>query len=118
VIRYKFWIFIFIIFFNQIFAETSSADYLIFSVERGYLNHVKKAINAGANINSRDYFKKTPLIYAAENGHVEILNLLLLHGAAAGIDARDRDGKTALQHAREKSHTKIIQILLEYGAKD
>ena len=99
-------------------SQNSPTEYLIFSVERGYINHTKKAIKAGGNVNARDYFKKTPLIYASETGNLEILSLLLKHGAATSINARDRDGKTALFYAKEKKFTKITEVLIQYGAKD
>ncbi len=99
-------------------SDTSSTEYLIFSVERGHLNHTKKAISNGGNVNGRDYFKKTPLIYAADGGYIEILQLLLKHGAANSIHARDRDGNTALYYARKKGHNAIVDILVQYGAKD
>jgi len=110
-------LFISIIFFIN-FSEENSSEFLLFSCEKGYVAHVRKALQAGANIQSRNYFKKTPLILAAENGSVEILNLLLQKGAAADIDARDRNGKTALFYAKKNGFAKIEKILLEYGAKE
>jgi ankyrin len=99
-------------------SDTSSTEYLIFSVERGYVNHTKKAIASGGNVNGKDYFKKTPLIYAADGGYFEIVQILLKHGAANSIHARDRDGNTAIFYARKKGHNAIVDLLLQYGAKD
>lgn len=94
------------------------SDYLLFSVEKGHIQNAKRALKTGADINSRDYFGKTPLIHAAARGDSEMVQLLLKFGAAATIMSKDRDGKTALNHARENGHKKIEAILVEYGAKD
>jgi ankyrin repeat protein len=96
--------------------STSPSDYLIFSAERGHLQHTKKALHNGANVNTKDYFKRTALMYASGNGSIEIVKLLLHRGAAVGINERDRDGKTAFMFAKEKGFAKIMEILLEYGA--
>ncbi|MCB1142019.1 MAG: ankyrin repeat domain-containing protein [Leptospiraceae bacterium] len=105
------------IFFSFVLtADNSANDYLLFSTEKGYLQHVKKALQQGASVNSKDYFRRTPLMYAVISGNEEIVNLLFLHGASANINTKDRDGNSALDYARKMKFKKIEKILLEFGA--
>jgi hypothetical protein len=45
----------------------------------------------------------TALMRAAENGHFQIVRLLLQHGAGRGAKQKDRLGRTALEIARESA---------------
>lgn len=90
----------------------------MFSAERGQMANVKKALKMGAYVNSKDYFGKTALMYAAINGNLEMTEYLILHGAGSDFSLRDREGKTALMYAGEKEQTKIIELLKKYGATE
>lgn len=98
--------------------HSGESDYLLFSAEKGHIQNVKRALQTGADINSRDYFGKTPLIHAASRGDSEMVQLLFKYGAAITIQFKDRNGKTALQYARENGHKRVETLLQEYGAKD
>jgi ankyrin repeat protein len=65
-------------------------------------------------LDTKDNFGKTALIYAIDNGHTDIVKILLHKGA--GIDVKDKSGKTALMYACAKGHTDIAKILVENGA--
>ena len=56
----------------------------------------------------------TALMYASENGHSEIVQLLL--NAKAKPDLQTDSGETALYLAAKKGYPDIVQLLLEYGA--
>ncbi|RYP39319.1 hypothetical protein DL768_010725 [Monosporascus sp. mg162] len=58
---------------------------------------------------------QTPLSWAAEEGHREIVQLLLDKGAE--IDAKDNDGRTPLWWAARNGHKEIVLLLLEKGAE-
>lgn len=102
----------------SIFSVSPGSDYLLFSAEKGHIQNVRRALQTGADINSKDYFGKTCLIHASIRGDKELIQLLLGYGAAATINTRDRTGKSALDYARENGHKKIENILQEYGAKE
>ena len=83
----------------------------------GRIDIVKMLINAGTS--SGFIYKqfgtdgRTPLSYAAEEGHTEIVNLLK---GIKGSDYVDRDGRTPLSYAAEEGHTKIVNLLIDEGA--
>jgi 26S proteasome non-ATPase regulatory subunit 10 len=60
------------------------------------------------------FFGDTPLHHAASAGHVDILQLLLNHGAS--VNAVNNDGRTPLHYAASWGHVDILQLLLSHGA--
>ncbi len=71
-------------------------------------------LDRGANINTRDDKRDTPLINTLREGHVEFARILLERGAV--IDAQNNSGKTVLHFAAEEGYTQAVQLLLEHGA--
>jgi ankyrin repeat protein len=65
-------------------------------------------INRGANVNAKDGFGMTSLMWASYNGDVELVKLLLEKGADKNIEVK---GQTALSAAEEKGFTEIIELL-------
>ena len=55
-----------------------------------------------------------PILIAAEEGHIEIVKLLLEHNA--DIDCQDDQGRTPLLIAAEKGNIEMVEILLQRGA--
>jgi ankyrin repeat protein len=62
----------------------------------------------------KDSYRRTPLHLASENGHLEIVQLLLDRGA--DVKAADRNGWTSLYRASENGYLEIVQLLLNYSA--
>ncbi|MDZ4181498.1 MAG: ankyrin repeat domain-containing protein [Candidatus Cloacimonadaceae bacterium] len=52
---------------------------------------------------------KTALIIASQNGHHELVKVLLLRGANPLVP--DKERKTALQHAEQAEHTEVIDLI-------
>jgi len=52
---------------------------------------------------------KTPLHYAAENGHLNVVTELIKRNADTKI--KDSNSKTALQLAQDKNHQQIVNFL-------
>eukprot|EP00035_Acanthoeca_spectabilis_P015637 m.312863 g.312863 ORF g.312863 m.312863 type:complete len:143 (+) comp16405_c0_seq17:113-541(+) len=57
---------------------------------------------------------QTPLIAAAENGHANVVRLLVDTGAS--IDASQQDGMTAVSQAVGGGHIETLKILVDAGA--
>jgi len=56
----------------------------------------------------------TALMFAAEDGRLEIAELLLKNGAV--VDEKNDEGETALMLAAESGHPEVAALLLERGA--
>jgi uncharacterized protein len=114
--KFLFISFLFAALFKGSFANAN--EYLLFATEKNYLQHAKKALNQGASATIKDYFGRTPLMYACINGNIDMVRLLLLSGASANSHLRDREGKTAYMYAREKGNQKLVEVLEYYGIKE
>ena len=62
-----------------------------------------------------DFIACSALILAANNGHLNCLQILISHGA--DIEARSNDGRTSLIWASLWGHLDVVQYLLEHGAQ-
>lgn len=70
------------------------------------INHVK--------INASNRLKITPLLYAVTTGNLEIVELLINHGA--DVNKPRNDGSTALMLAIYHNHIDIVRLLICRGA--
>ncbi len=95
-------------------AQVLGPDPLFDAAERGNLADAQKAILAGSSANVRGGDRLTALIVAARIGAIDVVELLLSHGAHT--DLVEDEGNTALIHAAINDHDEIIEILLEAGA--
>lgn len=89
--------------------DRHAKDPLIESVKRGDATKVNTLLKSGISPNRVDNIKRTPLMYAAGLGQIEIMRALLAKGA--DINTRDRNGDTALALAAYVSITKDITLL-------
>ena len=71
---------------------------------------VERLLKAGASVDLGDENGVKPLMAAAMNGKVDILNQLV--GRATNVAATDRTGKTALHYAVESGNQNAIKVLL------
>ena len=59
----------------------------------------------------RTRFEFTPLIFAAEHGHLEVLKLLFVRGAK--IDAVTYNGSRAIHKAAQNNRPDIVKFLVQ-----
>lgn len=57
----------------------------------------------------------TPLFWAANDGHVECVRILI--NAGCTVNAKDENGKTALYYAAWEGHMDCVQLLLDAGCE-
>ena len=82
------------------------------------MRKVRELLAAGADVNfdQTAHPSCTPLTCAAQQGHAEIVRLLLDSGA--DISAKDDSHLTALQWAQEKGHDDVVSMLKGAGAEE
>lgn len=76
---------------------------------------VKLLLDLGANVNSKNYQKNTPLQLACESGVVPIIECLLSHRSYADYEFQFEDNK-ALYLAFRYGHVDTVQLLLDHCA--
>jgi ankyrin repeat protein len=86
------------------------------SVLHKYIKGVNDALERGANVNVRDEVKWgwTVLMTAASIGNLEIVKLLVEHGA--DVNLKNVKGNTALILAAQNDNFNIVKYLVEKGA--
>jgi ankyrin repeat protein len=85
---------------------------------------VELFIEAGIDVNAKDFGGRTGLYLASMYGHTEIVKLLLDKGADANLPKQafeghtdgEYDGHTALYVACKRGHTEVVKLLLAKGA--
>jgi ankyrin repeat protein len=76
---------------------------------------VSSLLDQGADVDARNSAGQTPLLAAAQNGHVKAMEILLSRGA--DVNAQDHHGRTALMVAAGADDVKMVKLLLSKGAK-
>lgn len=73
----------------------------------------KLLLEKGANVDSEDSSRRTPLLCAAKNGHEAVVTLLLELGAE--VDSKDNRGQTPLLYAAKKRHEALVNATARTG---
>mmetsp|Transcript_8602 Transcript_8602/g.10143 ORF Transcript_8602/g.10143 Transcript_8602/m.10143 type:complete len:311 (-) Transcript_8602:509-1441(-) len=96
-------------------AAASSLDQeLLAAAKEGAVDDLAFLIEDGANVNYKDRFGMSPLLWAATNGHSSCVECLLENGANLEIQAEN--GDTPLLFAADQGRFKVVKLLVEAGA--
>ena len=82
---------------------------LITAVNNGNIDIAKMLIAKNANVNWKDGFNTTALMYAAAKGNKDMVILLLNNGA--NISDNDGQGNTVLTAAKESKNKDLIKFI-------
>jgi ankyrin repeat protein len=77
---------------------------------------VELLLNAGADVNAKNYSNEVALMYAALYGHKEIVELLLAKNA--DVNVKNAAGATPLTAATSSNHQDIADLLRQHGAHE
>ena len=67
------------------------------------------------NVNANDYIIEPPLHLAADNGHKEMVELLIANGA--DVNAKNKNGNTPLDSSSLSKQTETADLLRKHGGK-
>ncbi len=89
------------------------------AVKTGNIEAVKQHLAAGADVNAKDKYGRTPLHYAASRGLKKIIELLIARGADVNtkIEVGDYKGQTPLDGAIQWNRTETADLLRKHGGK-
>ncbi|CAH0398867.1 unnamed protein product [Chilo suppressalis] len=93
--------------------SSSRNQKLRFAASTNNTELVEKILSSGADPNSSDEFKRSPLHLAACRGYVDVVRTLLRHGANPNI--KDTLGNTPLHLAACTNHIPVVIELLDAG---
>lgn len=88
---------------------------LLIAAKNGKLQEVRSLISQATDVNVRDQYGWTPLLWASMNGHTEIVRLLLVSGA--NPNTRNKYAWTPLMWAAGQGYSEIVRSLLSFGAR-
>jgi len=96
--------------------KESLGQHLWQAARHGDVEQLNKYLNEGADVDwqNEELWGSLPLIAAALNNHLHIVEVLLKHGA--NINLTNRNGNTALHLAATYGRVEVIRLLLARGA--
>ena len=87
------------------------------AAKAGKLWKVKLFLSMGVNVNAVDGEGKTALMYAAKNGHTEVVKRLL-KARDINVNAQDNEDVSALMFAVMNEHEDVVNLLVNKGKAD
>jgi len=94
--------------------ELKAAESIVVAVELGNIEAVKQHLNDGTEVNAKGGTGRTPLHWAAIEGHKEIAELLIAEGA--DVNAKNNRDMTPLHQAARSGRKEVAELLIAKGA--
>jgi len=104
---------------QNMLAQVEAQAAICQAVVDGDIERVKLLISKGPDLNAEDDKGQIPLNLAAREGHKEIVELLLEHGADVNVGSvfgKEYNNWIAAEFAMYKNHTEIAQLLISKGS--
>jgi hypothetical protein len=95
--------------------SAASDEALLEAVARGGVANVRKLLAEGVSPDAKDGEGRSALFLAAQSGNVEIVDVLLQHGADARA-AEKHHGQTPVLVAGQAGHADVVRLLLKKDA--
>ena len=93
-----------------------STKSLLDYVKENDVENAKQRIEAGDNVNMRDYYEnRTPIFFAIKNNNAELTQLLINNGA--NVNVSDEECVMPLNIAINTNNTQIVKMLIDAGVK-
>ena len=100
---------------KSVFSEDIQKE-LLLAVKRGNVDKIQSVLSSFmVDINFMTKRKGSPLILAADNGHRNVVHLLLERGANPNMT--NQRGETPLVLGAKKGHKDVVQLLIDRGAQ-
>ncbi len=101
---------------------TPAGDQLIEATQQQRVKTVHKLLDAGTEVDSKTRYGATALFFACDKGNVELVELLLDHGAEVNVTDTFYDATpltwSLYSVAESPAHRRIVLLLLAAGAED
>lgn len=98
--------------------DSFGGSWLSVAARKGYLNEAKALLTQKANPNNTTANGETPLFIAAQNGHSDMVDLLLHHPTIEINKTLYTDRATALFVAAQNNYAQIVDLLLHQNNID
>jgi len=86
------------------------------AAQEGALGSILNLRDQGVSVNSTNDLGNTPLMLAAQNGHVGVVRSLYHLGG--DLEHKNTEGRSASNLAKLANQEKVLKTLLEFGAED
>ena len=86
--------------------------------KEGHCDNVRFLLERHPDVNMEDRDGLTPLELASYTGELEVVGILLKHGATASVDPREKQGQPPLSMALalRNGHQDVVKLLIQSGA--